>query len=54
MILFVPKGSEEDSTLNPAEFDAPARFLIQCGVAPPDSLLSVHVATPSRANLFFP
>jgi hypothetical protein len=31
-VIFVPKGSADDPTRNPAEFDATARFLEGCGV----------------------
>lgn len=34
MILFVPQGSAEDSTLTPEEFDATAAYLLRCGVIP--------------------
>jgi len=32
MILFVPKGSVEDPTICPEEFDATAAYLMRCGV----------------------
>jgi hypothetical protein len=34
MIIYVPKGSEDDPTVRPEEFDATARYLIRCGVTP--------------------
>jgi hypothetical protein len=34
MILYVPKGSIEDPTISPAEFDATAAYLLRCGVTP--------------------
>jgi hypothetical protein len=34
MVLFVPKGSQDDSTVRPEEFDATAQYLIRCGVIP--------------------
>ena len=32
MIIFVPKGNEEDPTNSPDEFEATAQFLLRCGV----------------------
>jgi Uncharacterized conserved protein (DUF2075) len=32
MIIFVPKGSVDDPTNQPVEFDATAQYLIRCGV----------------------
>ncbi len=32
MILFVPKGSDEDPTINPDELNATAQYLLRCGV----------------------
>ena len=37
MVLFVPRGDEDDSTTRPTEFDATANYLLQCGVIPLDS-----------------
>lgn len=34
MVIFVPRGSPEDPTSKPEEFDATARFLLSCGVLP--------------------
>lgn len=34
MILFVPQGSADDSTINGEEFDATARYLLRCGAIP--------------------
>ncbi|MGB6193353.1 MAG: DNA/RNA helicase domain-containing protein, partial [Terracidiphilus sp.] len=34
MILFVPPGSADDPTRDPAEFDSTAEFLVSCGVTP--------------------
>jgi hypothetical protein len=40
MVIFVPKGNSGDPTMNAAEFDSTADFLLRCGVTqlPPDSL----------------
>jgi hypothetical protein len=37
MMIFVPKGNKEDPTNSPDEFDATARFLLQCGVTALDA-----------------
>lgn len=34
MIIYVPKGSEDDPTILPEEFDATAEYLVRCGVTP--------------------
>jgi hypothetical protein len=34
MIIFVPKGSPNDPTNQPDEFDATAQYLVRCGVTP--------------------
>jgi hypothetical protein len=34
MVIFVPPGSPSDWTNSPEEFDATARYLLQCGVMP--------------------
>ena len=34
MIIYVPKGHEDDPTVRPEEFDATARYLVRCGVTP--------------------
>jgi Uncharacterized conserved protein (DUF2075) len=34
MIIYVPKGDEDDPTIRPEEFDATARYLTRCGVTP--------------------
>ena len=34
MIIYVPKGSEDDPTVRPEEFDATAKYLARCGVTP--------------------
>ncbi len=34
MIIFVPNGNADDSTVDPCEFDATADFLVGCGVTP--------------------
>ena len=34
MIIFVPKGSREDSTNSPEEFESTADFLLSCGITP--------------------
>lgn len=32
MVIYVPRGSADDSTCSPAEFDATAEYLLKCGV----------------------
>jgi hypothetical protein len=34
MIIYVPKGNEDDPTVRPEEFDQTARYLTRCGVTP--------------------
>jgi hypothetical protein len=34
MVIYVPKGSEDDPTILPKEFDATAEYLVRCGVTP--------------------
>jgi len=34
IIIYVPKGSEDDPTVRPEEFDATAKYLARCGVTP--------------------
>jgi hypothetical protein len=34
MIIYVPKGSEDDPTILREEFDATAEYLARCGVTP--------------------
>ncbi len=34
MVIFIPKGSPGDPTINAAEFDSTAEFLMRCGVTP--------------------
>jgi len=34
MIVYIPKGNEDDPTVRPEEFDATARYLIRCGAIP--------------------
>ena len=34
MVIFIPKGSPGDPTVNTAEFDSTAEFLMRCGVTP--------------------
>jgi hypothetical protein len=35
-VIWVPEGDPDDATRTPAEFDAIARFFIECGVSPLD------------------
>jgi hypothetical protein len=32
MVIFVPRGSIGDPTIQPEEFEATAQYLIRCGV----------------------
>jgi hypothetical protein len=32
MVIFVPKGNEDDPTNKPDEFEATAQYLVNCGV----------------------
>jgi DUF2075 family protein len=34
MVIFIPRGDENDATNQPDEFDATAQYLIRCGVTP--------------------
>src|SRR5271165_40407 len=43
MIIFVPKGTANDSTNQPEEFEATARYLVRCGVT---VLAQEHLADP--------
>lgn len=45
MILFVPRGNTNDSTIDPQEFDSTADFLLRCGVTP----LSTQYNSGNRA-----
>ena len=40
MVLFVPRGSDEDATRSIAEFDCTAEFLLSCGAKSLDSVTS--------------
>jgi hypothetical protein len=47
-VIWVPTGEANDATRNPAEFNAIAQFLLECGashledmVAPPDDAAEV-------------
>jgi hypothetical protein len=35
----VPEGDADDATRDPAEFDAIARFLLECGAVPLDDMI---------------
>jgi hypothetical protein len=46
-VIWVPEGDPNDATRTPAEFDAIARFLVECGVTPlVDEMVPVEVAPP--------
>jgi hypothetical protein len=54
MILFVPRGSIEDLTTCPIEFEETAKYLLQCGVTPLPSvsLLPVNANLENETPLF--
>ena len=34
MVIYIPEGSKQDATRQPEDFDATARYLVDCGVTP--------------------
>lgn len=51
MVIFVPRGDDNDPTNSPAEFDATAAYLTRCGVipfVPPSSSVETELALFSR------
>jgi hypothetical protein len=46
MVIFVPRGDANDSTILPEEFNASADYLIQCGVVPLDGSASRAEESP--------
>ena len=45
MVLFVPRGSPDDPTNSPTEFNTTAEYLLRCGVTPLPSALSLAEET---------
>lgn len=50
MILFVPKGTAVDPTINPAEFEETSKFLLRCGATPLPSVVAPERFTNSSLS----
>jgi hypothetical protein len=46
-VIWVPAGDIDDATRAPAEFDAIARFLIECGASPLEEKATSREPAPS-------
>jgi len=53
MVIYVPAGSCDDETNLPEDFNATARFLLDCGVLPLDEVPSTHFERRTETGSLF-